>query len=243
MGQVEQANLCTIESILANRSLAGLEELHRWKLSYFFAVQFMRTKAARAMVQQMEEGLRASLPNKNLNESQMPEGFFMDEEQLKAQSVSNLNIARLLAPHLLNKHWLLDSPMDGAVFLISDNPLVKRNANESLPFWSNAGIACPGMQVYMPLSPSLAVCLICDTLVAPFREAKDQYPEVFNPLLDAIDSGEPMEVPKETVIHQNSLQIAQSTRFVFSSTDDFSLADEMLTTNPELARPRYLEVR
>ena len=95
----------------------------------------------------------------------------------------------------------------------------------------------------MPLSPSLAICLICDTLVAPFREIKEQYPEVSNPLVDAIDSGEPMEVPKETVIHQNSLQIAQSTRFVFSSTDDFSLADEMLTTNPELAKPRYLEVR
>jgi hypothetical protein len=242
MGRIENANFGAIESIVTSRSLSPLTELDQWKLAYYFAVQTMRTRAARDMFSQMETGLKEALPSKNLDESQMPPGFFMDEDQLKASSLSNLELAFGLAPHLLSKHWLLDAPPEGEGFFISDNPVVRRNANPSPGFLSNTGFACPGMQVYMPLSPTLTLCLLCDTLISELRELRDSSLSPV-PILDALDSRDTVPVLSETVMHQNSLQVAQSTRFLFSSTGDFSLVEEMLTTNPELAKPVFLEVK
>lgn len=244
MDRVENANLCAIDSLVVNRSLSPLTELDRWRLAYFFAIQAMRTRAARDMLSQMETGLRKALPSKKLDESQMPPGFFMDEEQLKALSLSNLKLALRLAPHLINKHWVLEGPPEGEAFFISDNPVVRQNANPATAFWSNNGFACPGMQVYIPLSPTLTLCFLCDTLVSELRQLRDSSPEpqMAVPVLDALDSGDAAPIPSETVVHQNSLQVAQSTRFLFSSTGDFALVEDMLSTNPELAKPAFLEV-
>ena len=63
------------------------------------------------------------------------------------------------------------------------------------------------------------------------------------PLLDAIDSRKPLVIEPENVVHLNALQVADATRFLFSSTGDFSLADEMLNANPELANPTRLVVQ
>lgn len=244
MDRIEHANFGAINSIVANRSLSQTTELDRWKLAYFFAMQAMRTRAARDTVSQMEAGLKKALPSKNLDESQMPPGFFMDDDQLRALSLSNLKLAFGLAPHLLSKHWVLDAPPEGETFFISDNPVVRRNANPASAYWSNNGFACPGMQVYMPLSPTLTLCFLCDALISELRELRDNSPEpVDSPILGLLDSLDAVSIPGETVVHQNSLQVAQSTRFLFSSTGDFSLVEEMLSTNPELARPVFLEVK
>jgi hypothetical protein len=145
MGRIEVANFAAVESIVTNGSLAFLTELDRWKLGYFFAMQVMRTRAARDALSQME---------------------------------------------------------------------------------------------------TLTLCFLCSTLIAELRELRDNAEmNVPIPLLDALDSGTVADVPSETVVHQNSLQVAQSTRFLFSSTADFALVEEMLKTNPELAKPVFIEVK
>jgi hypothetical protein len=183
------------------------------------------------------------LEGKNIDESQLHQGFFGDDEELKLNSLSNIRIADELAPFLLNKSWLLNSPPEGHTFIISDNPLARRNAAPPSPLWSNTGLACPGMQVYFPLSPTLTLCFMCQTLIEPFREYKKTNPAESVPLLDAIDSGQPLQLVQESVVYQNSLQVAEATRFLFSCENRFSLADEMLSTNPELANPQFLDVR
>ena len=105
---VENRALKPIRSIIETRSLNGLSETERENVAFFLAVQMMRTRAARDMLAQMDEGLRAILPNKNLTESQMPEGtFFADDDELKAASISHLSIAQHTYPHLLTKEWSL----------------------------------------------------------------------------------------------------------------------------------------
>ncbi len=63
------------------------------------------------------------------------------------------------------------------------------------------------------------------------------------PMLDAIDSGQPLLIEHDNVVHLNSLQVAHANRFVFASNDDFSLVDEMLNANPELSGPPQLVVQ
>ena len=245
MCEIEDAALGAINAVIDNASLAQLSAETKNAIAHFFAMQIMRTRSARDVLSQMQEGFRKILPQKNLRESQLPPGFFMDEQQLKLSSLFNLRIANELVPHLLNKLWLLNQIPPDCSFFISDNPLARRNNDPPSPHMGNNGLACPGIQVYMPLSPSLTLCFICETLIAPFREHKKlrMPPGESLPLLDAIDSREPLVIEPENVVYLNSLQVANATRFLFSSTGDFSLADEMLDANPELSHPPQVVVQ
>lgn len=48
----------------------------------------------------------------------------------------------------------------------------------------------------------------------------------------ATESGLPMSLSDENVLHMNSLQIGFAERFVFSETDDFELARKMTEKGP-----------
>ena len=160
MCEIENAALGAINAITDSASLADFCPNERRSVAYFFALQMVRTRSARDQLTQMQEGFRDILPEKNLSESQLPPGFFLDVEQLKISSLFNLSIADELVPHFLNKSWLLhQSPSDSSCF-ISDNPLVMQNYNPAPPFASNNGLACPGIQIYMPLSPTLTLSFI-----------------------------------------------------------------------------------
>src|SRR5690606_31295119 len=102
----------------------------------------MRTRSSRDMLTQIQEGFRKVLPAKKLDESQLPEGFFMNEEELKMASLLNLGIANQLAPQFLNQAWLLNHTSADGSFFISDNPLVRRNETPSSPLTGNNGLAC-----------------------------------------------------------------------------------------------------
>jgi hypothetical protein len=194
MCEIEDAAISVINAIIDDASLASLTTVQRNAVAYFFGTQVMRTRSAREMLKHMQEGFRKALPEKKIEESQLMDGFFMDNEELKISSLLNLGIANDLAPQFLNKSWLLNQTPPGCSFYISDNPIVRKNDLPSSPLIGNNGFSCPGIQVYMPLSPTITLSFICETLVAPFREHKQtkMAPNESIPLLDAIDSGQPL---------------------------------------------------
>jgi len=53
-------------------------------------------------------------------------------------------------------------------------------------------------------------------------------------ILAAVDQGCPLQLNEQNAIHQNSLQVIYSSRFVFSPTDDFTLAKSMIVDSPNL---------
>lgn len=245
MCEIENAAISALNAMTDDASLASMTEEQKKAVVHFFGTQVMRTRSARDMLKQMQEGFRNILPEKNLQESQLPAGFFMNDEGLKMSSLMNLGIADELAPQFLNKSWLLNRTPPDCSFYISDNPIVRKNYHPPSPLMGNNGLACPGIQIHMPLSPTITLSFICETLVEPFREHKktEMSPDASIPLLDAIDSGQPLLVERENVVHLNSLQVAHANRFIFASTDDFSLVNEMLESNPELAKPPQLVVQ
>ena len=60
-------------------------------------------------------------------------------------------------------------------------------------------------------------------------EARDQ--------TEAIRSGNADLLSPENVQHQNSLQVQQASRFIISSSTDFTVAREMIRRNPSLKEP------
>ena len=51
-------------------------------------------------------------------------------------------------------------------------------------------------------------------------------------ILSCLKTGKPLLQKPESVIHMNSLQVSHAERFIYSSTEDFSLAIDMINTHP-----------
>jgi len=241
MTEIENTALNAINSIADSGSIANLTDDCKANIAFFMGIQMVRTRAALETLHQAEEGLRRIGPSKGLTPEIMP-NLFIDDEQLKKISLMNLQIANDLAPQLLNKDWIVyrDPKMQ---FIISDHPLVRQNYYSGNRLIGNNGIACEGIQICIPLSPEFTLAFICPTLAEPFREhQRTKIPDTEIPLLIAIDNGTPLDLIDDCVIYQNSLQIANANRFVFSASNDFTLVDKMLDATPSLARPKYVDV-
>jgi hypothetical protein len=238
----EDSALDALNSVVEHNSLAVLSGSDRLNVAYFLAVQTLRTRAEREMLAQMDQGMRDSFPSKGIRPEDLPADFFRNDEQLKADSIMYLQMAEEIAPHLLAKDWCLNISQPGAKFFVSDHPVVRRNFYPPAPFMGNNGIASEGIQIYFPLSADLMLCLLCRSLVRPFREKQTALASPI-PILEAIDTGNAFVIPSECVTYCNSLQVAYSHRFVFSCNGNFSLATEMLSTNPELRKPAYVLVQ
>lgn len=238
----ENSALGALNAVVDNNSLAVLSYEDRVNIAYFLAIQTLRTRAQREMLAQMDQGMRDTLPFKGVAPEDLPDDFYRDDDQLKADSIMNLQMAEEFVPHFLSKCWCLNAPPSETSFFISDHPVVRRNINPPPSFMGNNGIASEGIQIYLPLSANLILCLLCPTLIAPFREKQKELDDPI-PILTAVDTGRAFMIPSECVIYCNSLQVAYSERFVFSCDGDFSLAQDMLSTNPELRKPTHVVVQ
>ena len=95
----------------------------------------------------------------------------------------------------------------------------------------------------MPLSPEFTITFICPTLIDQFRQHERKIGKKLEiPLLDAVDKGIPIDMVRDSLLFQNSMQVAFSNRFVFSNSDDFSLVEKMIEETPSVVRPKYMDV-
>lgn len=64
---------------------------------------------------------------------------------------------------------LLEAPKKRR-FYLSDNPVVLHNSQPHEGFFGNVGLACKGIEIYMPLSSDLQLCVWCPSLLNDMRE-------------------------------------------------------------------------
>lgn len=106
------------------------------------------------------------------------------------------------------------------------------------------GTANYGIEIYMPLSPSVVLSLLCektfDELVAKYEKNKEQLDRkgLFQTrnFVNGVRRKIPIECINENVENLNSLQVIFSERFLFSKNNDFKLAHEMIEENGELKK-------
>ena len=95
------------------------------------------------------------------------------------------------------------------LYTTSDHPITTYN-----PEINSRGIDSPGVQIFFPLNPTLCLSIV-DPLVYGHHEDFIESTDIENSKL------------------KNYLQVARSNQFIFSKTDDFSVADDVLTKKPE----------
>lgn len=195
----------------------------------------------------------------------MPEEFFKPDEKIgegeNAQKAMHAGLmsdaASNFSPLLADKDWVLLKTTPSAPFLVGDHPLTMANQVDHAPR-GNLGLAVTGIELYFPLTPTLALAMWCrsiqENLLKKFRQLDrlvDVAPNVAAQYIDAwkdgitiveaIQRGTPLESQPDNVTYFNSLQIAFAERFLFSCNGDFSLAEEMIRDNAAFRHGRRLE--
>jgi len=257
LGKIEGSVSSIFKKIIRNESIAITDE-ERIVLSNFFALQFVRTPQWRHMWDNMTKSLVQVLRDRGLD----PEGIEGYEEPSKEKTklahMRQLYNYREFAPHFYSKIWVLLKTTEKHPFWISDNPISLQNMND-FGFYGNIGLAVKGIEIYFPISKTFCIGMWSASHEEQFNQMYEKYlkikqmapwliqqaiddPEYIENLKVGIDTGSPIPSKHENVINHNSLQVKYSSRFVFSSNDDFSLLEEMIEAHPELREGPKLRV-
>lgn len=240
-----------VRFILEADSVATLADEQKQILAAFLAVQLTRTRTFREEWDAFPRMLREHF---QLNGDQVAPGS-QAEELIQDISANDLKeqTARVIykapetyATHFLNKDWVLAATTRRAPFLLSDNPLARQNMIDR-PNRGNLGLALPGIEIYFPLSPTRALAMWCPTLTETVHRgalalmsrvgsAAAPDPHGVISMSDALLSGAPVPYSPANVENFNSLQVIWSERYIFSTINDFQLAEAMLTEHPDLKK-------
>lgn len=258
--RVESSAKPIIESILKADSLATLGDDDKAVLAVFLSIQFTRTRTFREQWNDFPRMLREHFNERGetvASDSQASELIRdLTENQSKAGTARFIVQApKEFAPLLIAKQWVLAATTRKQPFVISDNPLTLQNMIDMSPR-GNLGLAVRGIEIYFPLSPVRALAMWCPSLVQIVRQGSETLrslppgvtqkhlrdPEGLLALDEAINTGRALMYNKANVENFNSLQIARSERYVFSSIENFDLARAMLQSHPNLKHGPRAEI-
>jgi hypothetical protein len=147
-------------------------------------------------------------------------------------------------PFLSHKDLVLFSSTDKFPLLIGDSPLIKMNTLNVSEFRGTTGLASRGVEICLPLSPTLALAFMCPTigemmrvLVNTLGESADETAASY---LAALESRQSLAMAPPNVDFLNSQQVIAAERFVYSGSSDFALVREMLESDPTLRKGKRM---
>lgn len=250
---LEATAAAVLGKVIAAESLSSIGIEERVEIARFFAVQVTRTRQLRAMVQDVGGQIEAWLHAMGMDPTKV-DGFspIGTEEAKRITMQLTEESRRELVPHFMTKTWLLVRNTTEQPFMLSDNPVALYNSRPA-GFFGNLGLASPGVEIHLPLTPRLGLTLLCPSIEQEVRHGNDLLVSLANlgvPGLDrfqagaafaksfiaAAEHGDPIDLSPERVLHENSLQVCSSERWLFSPTGDFQLPIKMLDKHPELAK-------
>ncbi len=238
-----------LRRIIEAESIKFLNAEERVQISIFIAVQQLRVKSSRQRLQSVYETIRSFIVSHGDDPAKV-EGFEeLSEQQLHNSGIELVSIAKDTARYYLDKQWYLAKTPDGMDFYISDTPVTMHNDFE-YPGRGNLGLDVKGIQIFMPISPQLSLCFICSHLAHSIKNALDKAHWLYGycghlpfsiTSLEAFVRGvfrnQMIVLEPENVVHQNSLQVIESSRFVFSAIGNYELAKEMVSKHDSLKQP------
>lgn len=205
--EVEGAAAPVINSLINSRNIKSLSEENRKSIALFIASQLLRTKGK---LLQTENSLKNLVKQLRIRWNIIPPKINTREEWLKT-----LNLTSSLSSLINNKVWGLCEGDNS--FIISDNPVVIQNSNVNSKYHSVVGLDSFGVEIYLPLTPSLTLCLFCEKLLMQKKYNKNNLTNI--------------SYNDQFVNNLNYLQVINSERFIFSHRNEFGFVKEVLKEN------------
>jgi hypothetical protein len=250
LSKLETVVAPVIEKILIDGSIKNLEDWeHKFIICLFSTVQMIRTNDIRKFLEGFNQILNKRItewgydPNTEVKNYKTP-----SQAELKSSAIDLLNtLPSSLSGGFLNKQLSLLKAPKGQNFYISDHPIVIHN-HFPREGRGNLGIGLKGIEIFFPISPVYCLSFLCGetaqeviTKVKNFKASQllGIVPKVdmseAEKMVDYFENGTTNKLAIENMDFSNSLQVIQSTRFVYSCEPKFNLAKDMLKTHPEIS--------
>lgn len=201
LGKIEREISPIIEKLVLQKNINIITDLEKEKIAYFIAIQSVRTK------------WRLNLVQKHSQEfiQKISEVLEIEQETIDYKTLwfSLFESAKEFSIAIKNKVWFLGQ--SDKSFFTSDNPVVMQNTTNQSNIRGTIGLDCYGIEIFMPLSDSLLLCMYCEKLL----QNKHGILNLEN-------------FTNANVINVNALQFYQSERFIFSSSNNFEMIEESI---------------
>lgn len=223
-----------IEIIVSNRSLAALAAEDKDSLSEVVAAQIVRTKLLRSTFRSIAEQLQRSIREAGLNPSEVHGVSIPSEQEVRRAALASfLDLSRIVAGIRTKRAILFRSSVPMSIW-ISDNPVVLYN---SFPY-GERGISSPGVEIYFPISAEMVIGFYCPSIEHKIRQLVSlKHPDLnrakYTKIYGALMGGESAPIDLEACLFLNSLQVHQSSRFLYSPRNEFEQASNLLERHPE----------
>lgn len=250
-----------ITKILQNKSLSFLSQVEKYDLAMFTAIQQMRTHNQHEQIKHISHSFKKKLLEMGLFDQWVdefplsPDTEFEDVLQIIAGDASEakgmflemLSDQHTEADILMQKDWHLLETTLNAPFYISDNPVSLFNGI-SHPGRGNLGLALEGIEIYLPLSSTITLAMICPSLGEKVRQERAMIQHcivnniringhnLFDELkrVNELLEGDVIRVDAARVEHLNWLQTWRAEQYIYCQTDNFDLVRKILTESPVL---------
>jgi hypothetical protein len=233
--EVDARSARLVAEIISRRSLTWLTPNDRIALADLFATQLLRTHFSRTTPTRLADQLREMTRQIGYDPDHDPHMAMPSDAALRLGAAKIFLDRGGHAVALLRLHPALYASDGKHSFVISDHPVSCINA---FPY-GDEGLTSPGVLVLLPISPDLTIALHCPTIVQRYELAASADLEPFRKARmlrcrDGLRSGEPIEIEGDTVFDLNRRQVARSAGYLYSATDDFDFAREILREHAEL---------
>lgn len=245
LGELEADAAGFIRKVLSEQNVLCLNEAERKMLALFVSVQMLRIPQQIDFLCQMNDLVRGKW-----GEFDGMPSVADQRHTAREIMITSVPMAVDFVPELLTKRWLLLKAHPEQEFMISDNPVAMTNSIRD-PLRGTIGLAVKGVEIHLPISSTVTLSIFCKSHeeawyhakreldgirggVATSQKALEARAKVFDDLVQGMEKGSPVPLLKITTDFQNQLQIANSTRFIFSNMGDFSLVRESIAKNPAL---------
>ncbi len=211
-------------------------ECEQRTMATYLAVQYLRTPRGRQLAEELTlAAAKISFFNylgekapELANQLQNP----IEEIQLSlakdrraaahASILLNIPLIEELATVLLGHIWIVVENKTEVFYYTSDHPVISV-PHAGSPVRAKSGLASAGIQVIYPLTSRHSLSLL-----------ERSFWKAFAPSDRRVHW---QQITNANVEFDNSVQVAKSTRFVYSQGGDFALAKDMCRENPELRNP------
>ena len=182
----------------------------RQRFAQYIALQLFRTKEQRNILSEFQTRILG------------PGQDRVDDAELHNHLLWNSDLVQESADQLTRYIWIIAKNSSDVRFLTSDHPVVIKDSTSTN--WLLAPrVSEVGAQVILPLTPTLI--LYC------------KEPQHWKSVSGFDSMLSPVAFTDYMAHHENSGQIGMSTRFVFSNSAAFSVADEYCDQNPQIRDP------
>lgn len=225
---VETPAALALSRLAETERVADLTPAQREVIARFIAVQELRTRDFHSHLRQTEAVAAAAMHRAGA----LPEDYRppTDDDVRRVQCEVLERLAEEAIPALLRQVWCLLKTTPEAPFVLGDAPVARQNViRRNGDLEGGLGLGDRGVEVYLPISPTLTLQLHCPEAVAWLRRQRFRWMVAARgralPARDpipAFDGLRPDPVTPENVGNVNWKQVQHAHRYIYSAQPGFA---------------------